>query len=241
VQTSHPRLWKRVKSSSYWYPQHTESFLVLKKDSKAPMTHAEVLTLVRVLNVSFTCLIPEYASPWITQFLYDNRRIVAHSMDDPRIFVLGKFFGLAQRYSIMILLQMFTRPNVYLLPIEVSRLNSLSQVLNPCFSLQANGFATFLTHQMTKEMVYHIVFRTTTTSRIHLTIADLEPATSRNAPHLPVDTLALVGSCVSAFCSLGILFHVYHLVLSSITGKTCQYVGHSGRHAQLPNSGPDTC
>ncbi|KAG1868588.1 hypothetical protein F4604DRAFT_1927123 [Suillus subluteus] len=59
----------------------------------------------------------------------------------------------------------------------------------------ANGFATFLTHQMTKEMVYHIVFRTTTMSRIRLTITDLEPAIFRNAPHPPVDTLALVGSC----------------------------------------------
>ncbi|KAG1861316.1 hypothetical protein F4604DRAFT_1929911 [Suillus subluteus] len=132
--------------------------MVLMKDSKAPMTHTEVLTL---------------ASPWITQFLYDNRQIVAHYMDDPRIFGLGNFFGLAQRHSIMMLLQMFTRPNTHLLPIE------------------ANGFATFLTHQMTKEMVYHIVFRTTTMSCIRLTIADLEPVIFRNAPHPPVDTLAL--------------------------------------------------
>ncbi|KAG1872224.1 hypothetical protein F4604DRAFT_1925836 [Suillus subluteus] len=117
---------------------------VLMKDSKAPMMHTEVLTL---------------ASPWITQFLYDNCRIVAHSMDDPHIFGLGNFFGLAQRHSIMMLLQMFTRPNAHLLPIEMSHLNSLPQVLNPDFFLQANGFATFLTHQMTKEMVYHICYQ----------------------------------------------------------------------------------
>ncbi|KAG2097516.1 uncharacterized protein F5147DRAFT_656323 [Suillus discolor] len=44
-------------------------------------------------------------------------------------------------------------------------------------------------------MLYHIVFRTTTTSRIRLTIADLEPAIFRHAPNPPADTLALAGSC----------------------------------------------
>ncbi|KAG1793634.1 uncharacterized protein HD556DRAFT_1443421 [Suillus plorans] len=131
---------------------------VFRKDSKVPMTHAE-------------------ASPWITQFLYDNHRIVAYSMDDPRIFGLGNFFGLAQRHSIMILLQMFTRPSAHLLPIKT------------------NGFATFITHQIAEEMLYHIVFRTTTTSRIRLTIADLEPAIFRHASSPPADTLALAGSC----------------------------------------------
>ncbi|KAG1844758.1 hypothetical protein C8R48DRAFT_678364 [Suillus tomentosus] len=135
---------------------------VFRKDSKVPMTHTEVLAL---------------ASPWITQFLYDNRRVVAHSMDDPRIFGLSNFFGLAQRHSIMILLQMFTRPSAHLLPIK------------------ANGFATFITHQIAEEMLYHIVFRTTTTSRICLTIADLEPAIFRHALSPPADTLALAGSC----------------------------------------------
>ncbi|KAG1824023.1 hypothetical protein EV424DRAFT_1538386 [Suillus variegatus] len=135
---------------------------VLSKDSQLPMTHNEVLAL---------------ASPWITQFLYDNRRVISYAMNDARIFGLGNFFGLTLKHSILTLLQMFTRPHAHLLPIRI------------------NGFYAFLIHQAAREMVYHIAYRTTTTNRIHLTIADLEPAIFRHGAHLPVDFLALVGSC----------------------------------------------
>ncbi|KAG1894651.1 uncharacterized protein F5891DRAFT_1194953 [Suillus fuscotomentosus] len=135
---------------------------VLSKDCKLPMTHNEVLAL---------------ASPWITQFLYDNRRVISYAMNDARIFGLGNFFGLTLKHSILNLLQMFTRPHAHLLPIRI------------------NGFYVFLVHQAAKEMVYHIAYRTTTTNRIRLTLADLEPAIFRHAAHLPVDFLALVGSC----------------------------------------------
>ncbi|KAG2745103.1 hypothetical protein P692DRAFT_201808040 [Suillus brevipes Sb2] len=63
------------------------------------------------------------------------------------------------------------------------------------FVRQVNKFATFLQHQIAKELVYHIIFRTTATCHICLTIANLEPATFRNATNPPIDTLALVGSC----------------------------------------------
>ncbi|KAG1865664.1 hypothetical protein C8R48DRAFT_672276 [Suillus tomentosus] len=135
---------------------------VLSKDCKLPMTHNEVLAL---------------ASPWITQFLYDNRRVISYAMNDARIFGLGNFFGLTLKHSILNLLQMFTRPHAHLLPIRI------------------NGFYVFLVHQAAKEMVYHIAYRTTTTNRIRLTLADLEPAIFRHAAHLPVNFLALVGSC----------------------------------------------
>ncbi|KAG1739688.1 hypothetical protein EDB19DRAFT_1828695 [Suillus lakei] len=58
-----------------------------------------------------------------------------------------------------------------------------------------NGFYAFLIHQAAKEMIFHIVFRTTATNRICLTIADLEPAIFRNTANPPADTLALMGSC----------------------------------------------
>jgi hypothetical protein len=54
-------------------------------------------------------------------------------------------------------------------------------------------------------MIFHVVFRTTTTKCFRLTIADLEPATFRHAAHQPVDLLALVGSCVSAPYYKGVL------------------------------------
>ncbi|KAG2065470.1 hypothetical protein BDR04DRAFT_1121838 [Suillus decipiens] len=56
-------------------------------------------------------------------------------------------------------------------------------------------FYAFLTHQAAKEVIFHIVFRTTTTNYMRLTIADLEPAIFQHATHPPVDLLALVGSC----------------------------------------------
>ncbi|KAG1858312.1 hypothetical protein C8R48DRAFT_674356 [Suillus tomentosus] len=134
---------------------------VLTKITQVPMSHNDVLAL---------------ASPWITQFMYDNRRVVVNSMDDPRIFGLGNFFGLAQREIIVDLLRMFLRPYVHTFPIEL------------------NGFAAFLMLQIAKELVYHMIFRTTSTSRIRFTIADLEPATFRTVANPPVDTLALAGS-----------------------------------------------
>ncbi|KAG2097513.1 uncharacterized protein F5147DRAFT_777964 [Suillus discolor] len=135
---------------------------VLNKDSKLPMSQNEVLAL---------------SSPWITQFLYDTRRVITISMDDARIFGLSNFFGVALKHSIGTLLQMFTRPHAHLLPIWI------------------NGFYAFLIHQAGKELVYHVIFRTTATNCIRFTIADLEPAVFRLSAHPPVDTLALVGSC----------------------------------------------
>ncbi|KAG2737291.1 hypothetical protein P692DRAFT_20823839, partial [Suillus brevipes Sb2] len=153
-------LWPRALERANIAPNDLE--MVLTKDTKLPMSHQEVLALT---------------SPWITQFLYDNRRMITYSMDDPRIFGLGNFFGLALKHSIEALLRMFTRPQAYLLPISV------------------NGFNTFLNHQAATEMVFHIVFRTTATNRVRLVMADLEPMIFRSAACPPADTLALVGSC----------------------------------------------
>ncbi|KAG1832765.1 hypothetical protein EV424DRAFT_1533448 [Suillus variegatus] len=153
-------LWPRCLACANITIQDLET--TLNKDSKLPMSQNEVLVL---------------SSPWITQFLYDTRRVITCSMDDTRIFGLGNFFGVTLKHSIGTLLQMFTRPHAHLLPIRI------------------NGFYAFLIHQAGKELVYHVIFRTTATNCMRFTIADLEPATFRHSAHPPVDTLALVGSC----------------------------------------------
>ncbi|KAG1770605.1 carboxyl transferase domain-containing protein [Suillus placidus] len=153
-------LWPQALECANVAPHDLE--LVLTKDTKLLMSHHEVLAL---------------ASPWITQFLYDTRRVITYSMDDHRIFGLGNFFGLALKHSIETLLRMFTRPQAHLLPISL------------------NGFNTFLNHQAATEMVFHIVFRATATNRVRLTMADLEPMIFRSAAYPPAETLALVESC----------------------------------------------
>lgn len=147
-------------------------------------------------------------------------------MDDPRIFGLGNFFGLALRHSIEALLCMFTRPQAYSLPISVSFENLLSW-LHLHFAPQVNGFNTFLNHQAATEMVFHIVFRTTATNRIRLVMADLEPMTFRSAAYPPADTLALVGSCVGALSRLSsvLLTFMIPLVLSVAPHKAHKHVG----------------
>ncbi|KAG1851797.1 hypothetical protein C8R48DRAFT_777748 [Suillus tomentosus] len=135
---------------------------VLTRDTQVPMSESAVLAL---------------ALPWLSQFMYDNRRVAVRSMDDSRIFGLGNFFGLAQRHCIVDLLQMFIHPYAHSLPLSV------------------NSFVKFLENQMAKELAYHVIFRTTATCRVRLTLADLEPQIFRNATNPLVDTLALMGSC----------------------------------------------
>jgi hypothetical protein len=87
---------------------------------------------------------------------------------------------------------------------------------------------------MAKELAYHVIFQTTATCRVRLTLADLEPQIFRNATNPLVDTLALMGSCVSAFYLLDALFtFVFTPVLSSAAGKTHSHLGHSWHHARL--------
>ncbi|KAG1818908.1 hypothetical protein EV424DRAFT_1347489 [Suillus variegatus] len=49
------------------------------------------VALIRA-NITHEALETE-ALPWLSQFMYDNRRVAARSMDDSRIFSLGNFFG----------------------------------------------------------------------------------------------------------------------------------------------------
>ncbi|KAG1735472.1 hypothetical protein EDD22DRAFT_959925 [Suillus occidentalis] len=145
---------------------------VLTTVTQLPMSHNDVLLMV---------------NPWLSQFLYDTRRVVIQSMDDARAgFDLGSgaLWGIALRDKVLGLVQMFVRPCANLLPIA------------------SNGFALFAKEQIAKEIVYHVVFRTTSTCRIRLVMADIDAAAFRHAPHPPVDTLALLGStCYQALMS----------------------------------------
>lgn len=95
-------------------------------------------------------------------------------------------------------------------------------IVKPYLAPQSNSFAVFLREQIPKEIMYHIVFRTTTTCRIRLIMADLDAATFRHAPYPPIDTLAFLGSIVSAFGSPGpgysfeLSYQCYQVLLSKL-------------------------
>ncbi|KAG1803420.1 uncharacterized protein BJ212DRAFT_1304570 [Suillus subaureus] len=74
------------------------------------------------------------------------------------------------------LLQLFIRPKSNILPISLNR------------------FAWFLTHQIAKEIMWHIVFRPTTSHSVRLVLADLEPAMFRSEEYPPFPTMSLLGS-----------------------------------------------
>lgn len=93
-----------------------------------------------------------------------------------------------------------------------SKFSEFFFIVKPYLVSQINGFTIFLAEQITKEIAYHIVFRINRTCKFMLILADLDPAAFRHAPHPPLDTLALVGSSVSAFDSPGVCFvHFCHI------------------------------
>ncbi|KAG2347120.1 hypothetical protein BDR05DRAFT_945499 [Suillus weaverae] len=65
-----------------------------------------------------------------------------------------------------------------------------------------NGLVWFLCHQITKELVYHIVFKNNTTPRHHICLADLDPTSFGEAAHPPLAMLSLViTSCYDVLLS----------------------------------------
>lgn len=117
-------------------------------------------------------------SAWFSQFFYDVRRTLGYIIDNSwaGLGFGNGVFGDILTDNILDALQMFLRPSAHILP------------------LSENGFYRFLGHQMAKEIVYHVIFRTTNTCGVRLTIADLEPAMFRHAPHPPWGTTAFLGS-----------------------------------------------
>jgi hypothetical protein len=94
-------------------------------------------------------------------------------------------------------LQQFMRPKSNRFPIKV-RVPYLLQ-LSFLFQPQDNGFAWFFGCQIAKEIMWHIIFRSSPTHGVRLVLADMEPATFRNVDHPPFPTMSLLGSSVSVF------------------------------------------
>ncbi|KAG2073972.1 hypothetical protein BDR04DRAFT_1115839 [Suillus decipiens] len=112
---------------------------------------------------------------WFSLFMYDNRRQVSASIVTNRAgFDLNHIFGIALHDKIMSIISRLMPPE------------------SNCLPLADNGLVWFLCHQITKELVYHIVFRHNTTPRHRICLADLDPASFREAAHPPVATLSLV-------------------------------------------------
>ncbi|KAG2043241.1 hypothetical protein BDR03DRAFT_1005319 [Suillus americanus] len=113
--------------------------------------------------------------PWFSLWLYDNRRTASTSMMTNRAgFDLKHIFGIALHDKIMSIVTKLMPPQ------------------SNCLPLADNGLVWFLRHQITKEMVYHVVFRQNTTPGHRLCLADLDPASFREVAYPPVATLALV-------------------------------------------------
>ncbi|KAG1790360.1 uncharacterized protein HD556DRAFT_1446291 [Suillus plorans] len=105
------------------------------------------------------------ASAWFLQFFYDVRRMLGYTLDDSHagLGLSDGMFSDTLTDKILDGLQMFLRPHTNILPLA-----------------------------LTKEAVYHVIFRTTNTCGVRLTIADLEPAMFRHAQHLPWETAAFI-------------------------------------------------
>lgn len=112
-------------------------------------------------------------------------------------------------------------------------------IIEPYLVPQINGFVHFFREQIAKEIMYHVVFRTTTTCRIRIVLADLDSATFRSAPYPPIDTLALLGSTVSAFDSPDPGYSLeLSSVLSSPAVKAPWQLAYRRHHAQLSDCQP---
>jgi hypothetical protein len=64
--------------------------------------------------------------------------------------------------------------------------------------MQDNGLAWFLKKEISKSLVFHLVFRRCVSANISIIMADFAPDVFRNVPHPPAATLALVGASVSS-------------------------------------------
>ncbi|KAG2122955.1 hypothetical protein BD769DRAFT_1670305 [Suillus cothurnatus] len=122
---------------------------------------------------------------WICQFIYDTTRVADDAVYHREAgFGLQDIFGPVLQAQLEMLLENFLQPK------------------SVCLTLDQNGLVWFFRSKFSKALVWHIVFRQTRSNgvRIHsnpqvpLILADLAPELFRNAPHLPVETLALVVS-----------------------------------------------
>ncbi|KAG0703957.1 hypothetical protein DFH29DRAFT_998012 [Suillus ampliporus] len=134
------------------------------------------------------------AIPWISHLIYDTRRISWEAISHPQTgFGMSGIYSIALKVRLEFLLDHFLPPHSTLLPID------------------QNGIVWFLRTKFAKALLWHVVFRTTRSNgvRIHstptvpLVVTDLAPDAFKNAPNLPINTLAFVESfCYGALVRL---------------------------------------
>ncbi|KAG1793344.1 uncharacterized protein HD556DRAFT_1443778 [Suillus plorans] len=125
------------------------------------------------------------AGKWVSMLISEIKRLAKIAISDPRPF-LG--FALAELcpQALLIercvaLLQHFLLPDSARLPIA------------------DNGFAWFIRKEISKSLVFHLVFRRSVSAHTPIIMADFAPDIFRNVPHPPAEMLAFVGaSCYSA-------------------------------------------
>ncbi|KAG1828468.1 hypothetical protein EV424DRAFT_1344718 [Suillus variegatus] len=151
--------------------------LSLMRSEVDPSTLETVLSKVTKKPLSQNDIL-DFAVPWFSQFSYDVRRKLHDTLDDSRagFGLRDSAYGDVLIDKILDCTRMFIRPWANMLP------------------LSENGFYRFLIHQIAKEIVYHVVFRSQETCDVRLTIADLEPTKFRNAPHPPWEALTFFTS-----------------------------------------------
>jgi hypothetical protein len=128
-----------------------------------------------------------------------KRAVSALAMHCEAGFDLEVIYGSTLRIRLEYLLAKFA-PSGSLLPINVSFLSWLWWS-NLYFAAQdkENGIVWFLQHQIAKELVWYLVFRSCRSGTVTPILSDLEPSAFRGAAHPPPATLALAASRVSCF------------------------------------------
>jgi len=129
--------------------------------------------------------------------MYDNKRHAHDTMMTNRAgFDLKHIFGVALHHKVISITLKLMRPQSNCLPLAVSVPNLL-RCSNPYLGTQDNGLVWFLNHQITKELVYHVVFRHNHIPGRRVSLADLDPVCFRDGTHPPMVTLSLVVTSVS--------------------------------------------
>ncbi|KAG1853258.1 hypothetical protein C8R48DRAFT_675920 [Suillus tomentosus] len=170
---------------------HPSLFLLVTADyateRKALIISLWPETLVRFTmaddNVMSDMDILALGDAWFSLWMYDNKRHASTSVMTNRAgFDLKHLFGITLHDKILSIVSKLMPPQSNCLPFTV------------------NGLVKFLRHQVSKESVYHVVFRQNATPGYRICLADLDPTAFREAAHPPVATLALVvTTCYDVF------------------------------------------
>ncbi|KAG2359251.1 hypothetical protein BDR07DRAFT_1378827 [Suillus spraguei] len=100
-----------------------------------------------------------------------------------------------------------------------------------CLPLANNGLVWFICHQITRELIYHMVFWHNTMPGHCICLADLDPVAFKHTAHPPVATLALVVTSISTFT-----LHCYKVLMDLLSNKvknSHEFLYPSEMHTQI--------